>query len=207
MKNNNEMVEKWIDCVLHAKVLSCVKCCWVRKMKTCGHGWYWQVWLWWSGKTKSLFRANSAKNGTRGIGDQVHKHFFLGVFCKEKKTSSMELEKSEIKRRWFFFKIEWKQYVCLPLGKIHLGGRNRWCMKSRENSWGISLSGREWKRLRKQVEDLTLSRSTQNLFINNRGESKVYSYWCIKIDRKSGVAFRSYLIAASIFSGKEEERL
>ena len=25
MKNNNEMVEKWIDCVLHAKVLSCVE--------------------------------------------------------------------------------------------------------------------------------------------------------------------------------------
>ena len=177
------MVEKWIDCVLHAKVLSCVKCCWVRKMKTCGHGWYWQVWLWWSGKTKSLFRANSAKNGTRGIGDQVHKHFFLGVFCKEKKTSSMELEKSEIKRRWFFFKIEWKQYVCLPLGKIHLGGRNRWCMKSRENSWGISLSVRECKSLRNSAS-----------LLNWKMVYPIFTWWAI-LCRKWGWINRDDLVS------------
>lgn len=131
--------------------------------------------------------------------------FFLGFSAKKRREVAWSLKKVR-SREGDFFEIEWKQYVCLPLGKIHLGGRNRWCMKSRENSWGISLSGREWKRLRKQVEDLTLSRSTQNLFINNREESKVYSYWCIKVDRKGGVAFRSSLIAASIFSGKEEER-
>lgn len=205
MKNNNKMVEKWIDCILHVKVLSCVKCSWVCKMKTCSHGWYWQVWLWWSGKTKSLFRANSAKNGTRGTGDQVYKHFFLGFSAKKRREVAWSWKKVRIKRRWFFW--DRMKTVCLfTIRKIHLGGRNRWCMKSRENSWGISLSGREWKRLRKQVEDLTLSRSTQNLFINNREESKVYSYWCIKVDRKGGVAFRSSLIAASIFSGKEEER-
>jgi len=91
MKNNNEMVEKWIDCVLHAKVLSCVEDLRSWMILTGVIVMKWQ--------TKSLFRANSAKNGTRGIGDQVYKHFFLGVFCKEKKTSSMELEESEIKRR------------------------------------------------------------------------------------------------------------
>ena len=122
--------------------------------------------------------------------------FFLAFSAKKRREVARSLKRVR-SREGDFLEIEWKQYVCLPLGKIHLGGRNTWCVKSRENGWGISLSGREWKRLRKQVEDLNLSRSTQNLFINNRGESKVYSYWRIKVDRKGSVAFRSSLIAAS----------
>lgn len=56
------------------------------------------------GKTKSLFRANLAKNGTRGTGDQVYKHFFLEVFLKKREVAwSLKKVRS---REGDFFEIE-----------------------------------------------------------------------------------------------------